>query len=193
MGLVSKESRDDNDATLIASCQRGDRAAFARLYDCHKDRVYSIALHFFRGDEAAAADITQRVFLDLIDAISQFRGGALFTTWLYRIVINRCVDATRRDRSIEPSASLPSASPSPSPALELEKKQMTAIVQAAIAELPEPFRSAVLLRHFEELSYEEMAVALQCSPGTVASRLSRAHRLLAEKLAHIRDELRIEE
>ena len=70
-----------------------------------------------------------------------------------------------------------------SPAAEWEGKVMAESVQAAVAALPEPFRMAVLLRHFDELSYEEMAVALDCSKGTVASRLSRGHRLLAEALA----------
>ena len=78
---------------IIESCRLGDRDAFRALYDLYKDRVYSIALYFFHGDPAAASDVTQQVFLKLMTSIHQFRGDAEFSTWLYRLVVNACVDA----------------------------------------------------------------------------------------------------
>ena len=176
-------NRGESDDALIAACRRGDRTALGSLYQSHKDRVYSIALHFFRGDAAVAADITQQVFLKLITDIGQFRGDSVFSTWLYRLTVNACIDASRRRKPEVAMDGLSLVNEGASPAAEWEGKVMAESVQAAVAALPEPFRMAVLLRHFDDLSYEEMAVALDCSKGTVASRLSRGHRLLAEALA----------
>ena len=183
-------NRRDTDAELIAAFQRGDRsAALAGLYQHHKDQVYSIAFYFFRGDAALAADITQQVFLKLMTDIGKFRGASEFSTWLYRMVVNTCIDASRKHkREVVPIREI-AASPdtkAKTPAAQWESKQLDENVRAAVDALPEPFRLAVLLRHFEELSYEEMAGALDCSIGTVSSRLSRAHKLLAESLAPVR-------
>src|SRR5262249_46317902 len=82
---------------LIAACQRGDREAFRQLFEAHKDRVWTIALHY-TGDSAAAHDVTQQVFLKLFTTIRQFRQSARFETWLYRLVVNVCLDEKRRWR-----------------------------------------------------------------------------------------------
>src|SRR5580698_10933707 len=84
---------------IVDSCRLGDRDAFRVLYDLYKDRVYSIALYFFHGDPTAASDVTQQVFLKLMTSIGQFRGDAEFSTWLYRLVVNACMDAARRRKS----------------------------------------------------------------------------------------------
>ena len=86
-------------AEIVAACRSGDRDAFRALYDFYKDRVYSIALYFFHGDPAAASDVTQQVFLKLMTSMGQFRGDAEFSTWLYRLVVNACMDAARRRKS----------------------------------------------------------------------------------------------
>jgi RNA polymerase sigma-70 factor, ECF subfamily len=187
---VASLNRRDTDAELIAAFQSGDRSALAGLYQLHKDQVYSVAFYFFRGDANLAADITQQVFLKLMTDIGKFRGASEFSTWLYRMVVNTCIDASRKHKKeVVPIREIAAASPDPnakSPAAQWESKQLDQNVRAAVDALPEPFRIAVLLRHFEELSYEEMAVALECSIGTVSSRLSRAHKLLAESLAPVR-------
>ena len=72
-----------------------DREAFRALYGVYKNRVYSIALYFFHGDHAVASDVTQQVFLKLMTSIGQFRGDAAFPTWLYRLVVNACLDEAR--------------------------------------------------------------------------------------------------
>src|SRR5919202_1022874 len=87
---------------VIEACQRGDREAFRLLFEAYQDRVYSISLYYFKGDEASAHDVTQQVFLKLIGKIEQFRRDAEFTTWLYRLVVNACMDEQRRRRRVIP-------------------------------------------------------------------------------------------
>lgn len=164
------------------------------LYDAYKDRVYSIAFHFFHADPEAASDVTQQVFLKLIRDIGRFRGDAAFSTWLYRLVVNACVDRTRRGRSAA-TATDPvtlDAVPATAPTHEelFARRQVAGAVQAAVAALPAKLRLAILLRYFDDLSYSDMAKAMNCSIGTVASRLSRAHRLLAQRLEPLRHEIR---
>jgi RNA polymerase sigma-70 factor, ECF subfamily len=172
-------------AQLLHACRTGDRLAFRELYDIYKDRVYSIALYFFHGDPIAASDVTQQVFLKLLANIAQFRGDAVFSTWLYRLVVNACLDEARhrKHRAIPQERSRLEAVPAPgSQEAHYLRSQLSAAVRAAVAGLPPKFRIAVLLRYFDDLSYEEMAKALSCSMGTVASRLNRGHKLLAERL-----------
>jgi RNA polymerase sigma-70 factor (ECF subfamily) len=193
---------------LIEACQKGEREAFRSLFETYKDRVWSIALHFSR-DEASALDITQQVFLKLFTCISQFRHDAAFETWLYRLVVNVCLDERRsRRRFISLSGGgssgdgddrhneaglfgLPDRDRSQK--TEQEDRQLrleiSDVVQAAVRELRPKLRIAILLKYFEGLSYEEMARVLGCSTGTVASRLNRGHKELARRLAHLRGAL----
>jgi RNA polymerase sigma-70 factor, ECF subfamily len=170
-------------AEIVAACRSGDRDAFRALYDIYKDRVYSIALYVFHGDPLAAGDVTQQVFLKLMTGMSQFRGDAEFSTWLYRLVVNACTDAARRRKSdARNSDQLETVAGPASQEEDYARAQMATSVRAAVSALPPKFRVAVLLRYFEDLSYEQMAEALHCSMGTVASRLSRGHKMLAERL-----------
>jgi RNA polymerase sigma-70 factor (ECF subfamily) len=172
-------------AEIIESCRLGDRDALRVLYDMYKDRVYSISHYFFHGDGAVAADVTQQVFLKLLTSIGQFRGSAEFSTWLYRLVVNACMDAARRRRSdavTSDRAALETFAGPSSQEDDYSREQMASSVRTAVSALPPKFRIAVLLRYFDDLSYEQMAKALHCSMGTVASRLSRAHKMLAERL-----------
>ena len=172
-------------AEVVESCRLGDRDAFRALYEVYKDRVYSISLYFLHGNAAAASDLTQQVFLKLITSIGQFRGDAEFSTWLYRLVVNACMDAARRRKSdpvFSERIELERCAVPGSQEEDYARAQMANSVRAAVSTLPAKFRIAVLLRYFEDLSYEEMAKALGCSMGTVASRLSRGHKILAERL-----------
>src|ERR1700733_12732499 len=96
--MVAGLSDREITADIIESCRLGDRDAFRALYEVYKDKVYSIALYFFHGDEAAASDTTQQVFLKLMRGISKFRGESGFATWLYRMVVNTCMDSVRREK-----------------------------------------------------------------------------------------------
>ena len=182
------ERRSSMSPEILEACRRGDRDAFRALYEAHKDRVYSIAYHFFHRDADAAGEVTQQVFLKLMREIPRFRGDAAFSTWLYRLVVNACVDRSRRRRHdvSEDPVVLDRVAARGSHEELFARHEVAVSVQRAIAALPAKLRAAILLRYFEDLSYADMAAALNCSIGTVASRLSRGHRLLAKTLAPIR-------
>ena len=184
-----RQSDREVSAEIIDCCRRGDRTAFHALYEAYKDKVYSISLYFFHGDEVAASDTTQQVFLKLITGIGRFRGDSEFSTWLYRMVVNTCLDSVkagqRREQPADAAAFASMAAPQ-SAEEDLARAEVAGTVQAALSSLPPKLRLPVLLRYFEDLSYGEMAQALNCSIGTVASRLHKGHRLLAVKLAKLR-------
>jgi RNA polymerase sigma-70 factor (ECF subfamily) len=95
--LMTRHTIDDE---ILEACRRGDREAFRQVFEAYKDRVFSIALCFFDGNEAAARDITQDVFLKLMTTISQFQNRSEFSTWLYRLVANACLDRKRSLRRL---------------------------------------------------------------------------------------------
>src|SRR6185503_1552014 len=147
-------------AGIIESCRRGDREAFGVLYEAYKNRVYSISLYFFHGDAAAAGEATQQVFLKLITGIEQFRGDSGFATWLYRLVVNTCLDGARQAKSraqVSDPGLLETLAARKSPEEDLDRSQTAQSVQAAVSALPPKFRLPILMRYFDELSYLEMA------------------------------------
>ena len=180
------------DKRVIEACQAGDREAFRLLFETYKDRVFSIAVYSFGGDETAASDVSQQIFLKLMTSIGQFRGDSAFTTWLYRLVVNACIDEQRKRRRFLPSGE--STSMSRIEERRPQEKRYARVeiadsVQAAIKQLTPKLRMAILLKYVEDLSYEEIASVLDCSKGTVASRLNRGHQALARKLVHLRNEV----
>ena len=181
---------DSIDARVIRACQQGDREAFHVLFEAYKDRVFSIA-RYSLGDEAAADDVTQQIFVKLITRISQFRGESEFTTWLYRLVINSCVDERRKRRRLLPlleNDTMSNTANQRSPETGYARREVADSVRQAISGLKPKMRLPVLLKYIDGLSYEEIAEVLGCSKGTVASRLNRAHKALAKRLGHLRDE-----
>ena len=177
---------------VISACQRGDREAFRLLFETYKDRVFSIAVYSFAGDQAAASDVTQQIFLKLMTNINQFRGDSQFTTWLYRMVANACIDEQRKRKRFLPFGEpmLPrGAIKTALQERQVARGELSDAVKLAIAEMKPEFRLPILLRYIEELSYEEIATVLGCSKGTVASRLNRGHKDLARRLAHLRDQV----
>ena len=170
---------------IIEACRRGDRDALRVLYETYKDKVYSIALYYFHGDEAMASDITQHVFLKAMTGFAQFRGDAAVSTWLYRLAANACRDrsrsAVRHEVAADP-VDLARYAVANSQDDVLLRDEELARVRTAISSLPGKLRLPVLLRYFEDMSYCDLARALGCSAGTVASRLNRGHQLLREKL-----------
>jgi RNA polymerase sigma-70 factor (ECF subfamily) len=195
-------NRTAGERELIAACQHGDREAFGQIFDLYKDRVWSVALHY-SGNETAARDITQQVFLKLFTTIQQFRHDAGFATWLYRLTANVCLDEHRRNRRVvhfglfrddedDETDEISDAqwqSVAVASDERLTQRELSESVKLAVQQLTPKLRIAILLRYFEDLSYEEMADVLGCSAGTVASRLNRGHRALAERLAHLRNQL----
>jgi RNA polymerase sigma-70 factor (ECF subfamily) len=182
---------DASGEDLIVACQRGDTGAFAQLFETHKDRVYSIALRF-SGEPATALDIAQDTFLKLLSRIGDFRGEARFDTWLYRMVANSCLDHKRRGLRIVPfveglESLMDTLRPARATVLEdLLRSEFEQSVQSVVAKLPAEQRMVVILRYTEGLAYEEISGILNCSSGTVASRLNRAHKTLERRLAHLK-------
>ena len=175
------------DGRIIEACQQGDRAAFQLLFETYKDKVFSIAV-YSSGDRSLADDITQQIFLKLFTAIRQFRGDSEFTTWLYRLVVNACLDERRRRRRLLPwgeTVEMRKTGERKPQEKQYARLEVTEAVQAAIGELKPKFRLPILLKYIEGLSYEEIASVTGCSKGTVASRLNRGHSQLAKRLSHL--------
>ena len=183
--------KESIDSRTIAACQQGDREALRVLFEEYKDRVYSIAIYSLGGDEMAAADVTQQVFLKLMTRIGQFRGNSEFATWLYRLVVNTCHDEHRKQKRFVALADsfLQTRAGSESPRKQYARKELAGRVQSAVAELKPKLRWPILLKYVEDLSYEEIATVLNCSKGTVASRLNRAHKALGRRLRHLKNEV----
>jgi RNA polymerase sigma-70 factor (ECF subfamily) len=161
---------------------------FRELFEKHKDRVYSIALRYAR-EAASAMDIAQDTFLKLMTRMEQYRGEAGFEAWLYRIVVNACLDHRRSGRRLQPLADgfLDLFRSPPDSALDgLLRDEMRELVQQAVSKLPPEQRIVVILRYTEGLAYEEIAEILKISKGTVASRLNRAHASLERRLQGVR-------
>jgi RNA polymerase sigma-70 factor (ECF subfamily) len=168
MDRCAAMNRDEVEEHLVEACQRGDRDAFRRLFEAYKDKIYSIALYFFRGDEASAEDVTQDVFLRVFTRIGQFRSEAGFGTWLYRLVSNACVDELRKRKRFVPYESMREVEDRSTPPLDAAaffRHEWNDAIQAALG-----------------------AEALGCSKGTIASRLNRCHKILAQKLGPLRDD-----
>jgi RNA polymerase sigma-70 factor (ECF subfamily) len=160
---------DANDREVIEACQRGDYDAFRVLFEALNDRVYSIALRY-SGDETTAMDIAQESFLKLLASIRDFRGEATFESWLYRIVVNTCLDHQRRGRHQRPFIEelLDAVSAPVESALHrLLRAEVETDVQRIVAKLPAEQRIVVVLRYTEGLQYQQIAEILGCSAGTV--------------------------
>src|SRR5687768_17310180 len=113
--LVAPEPRGtvkEPDRHTIELCRLGDRDALRELFDAHGARVYSIARHFFDGDDARARDVTQDVFVKVMERIGTFEGASRFSTWLYRLTVNACLDAKRAERRLVLVADPPDVAPS---------------------------------------------------------------------------------
>lgn len=170
---------------------------FEDVFARHRNRVYSIALRF-SGDHASALDISQQAFLKILSHLGDFRGGtrgeSSFDAWLYRLVANACLDHHRSNRRWLPFVdealeALQNLRGRQESALEvLVRSEQKDQIHVAIAKLHPSLRIVVVLRYTEGLSYEDIAGILHCPPGTVASRLNRAHKILERKLAHLRRE-----
>jgi len=184
-------SYEPTTAELLSDCRNGDREAMHLLYVANQRRVFSVALNFFGGDHSRAEDVTQQVFLRLFRD-NGFRGEAELSTWLYRVTINQCIDESRSIRrffgladwfkSSEPISSI-------SYGIDIERTELSSNVLAAVRSLRPKYRSPIVLKYVEELSYQEIAEVLECSIGTVSSRMNRGMKLLAEKLEHLRGEI----
>jgi RNA polymerase sigma-70 factor (ECF subfamily) len=181
---------DSRERELITKAQRGDRAAFKAIYDRYRDRVYNL-IFYSMGEELASEDILQIVFIKIYRGLPGFRFEANLATWIYRITLNECLNQQQRrgaqyvpfEAILGSNDEFDSAAP---PDLEHADKERREIIHRAMMELSPKLRDVVALKYLEGLSYEEIAAVLECAPGTVASRLSRALEQLEARLRPLR-------
>lgn len=177
-----------NERDMIERASRGDAAAFNRLMEQHERRMYAVALRMC-GNREDAQDCLQEAMLRVYRAIGGFKGQSSFSTWVYRITMNTCLDELRRKKNRQ-STSLDSLldmgwSPSDdtnAPEKQAMRSELRRNLNRAIQELPEEMRSAVVLRDIQGFSYEEIAHMLEINVGTIKSRISRGREKLREKM-----------
>jgi RNA polymerase sigma-70 factor (ECF subfamily) len=173
----------ESDAELVARARQGDEVAFEQLVRRYQRYVFNVAYRVL-GDYAEAEDMTQEAFVRAWRGLSGFQGQARFTTWLYRIVHNLCLNRLPRLRQellqIEPLEEV-LASPAPSLPDHYETQEQVAFLHTELAQLPEKYRLVLTLRYLQHLSYDEIAVALNVPMGTVKTHIHRARRLLMER------------
>ncbi len=178
----------EQELAVIRRVQRGDTDAFEALVAAYEKNVFNLALQM-TGNREDAQDMTQEAFLKAYSSLSSFRGDSKFSSWLYRIVSNVCLDFKRR-QGRRPSSSLTVeddegeniqldiADESQSPEALLERKMTREAVRAGLRQLPDEQRQILLLREIQGLSYEEIGEAMGLEAGTVKSRIFRARKKL---------------
>lgn len=193
MEETQPEAPEDPDIQLMLAFQKGEKSAFEALLRKHYRNVLNFCYRFL-GRRDSAEDITHEVFLKAYQSAAGYQPRARFRTWLYTIARNLCFNELRR-KARQMSAfgeagnrdTEHPANPMPEDALTPEdrvlRKERMAAIRAAIAELPENQRMAVILRRYDDFSYEEIAAALDTSEKAVKSLLSRAKEHLRKKLA----------
>ena len=191
---------EDPDADLMLECRAGSDEAFATLVRRYQDRVLGLAYRYI-GDRGAAEDLAQEAFLRVYKARERYEPRARFSTWLYRIVVNLCLNEIRWRKgrqtlalavATETSSNLNiemEDSSEPPPGQALEEEELAVHIRGIIGTLPENQRIAILLNKYEGLSYQEVAEAMETSVMAVKSLLTRARVKIKEKLLpYLREE-----
>jgi RNA polymerase sigma-70 factor (ECF subfamily) len=193
---INYESAED--PVLVNAAQKGDMTAFEELVARHRDRIYARAFSVVRNEEEAI-DLSQEAWVKGWQRLKQFHGDSSFSTWMTRIVINLCLDQLRR-RKRQQTDSLDALNDESggverymppvtiNPTARLERVEMRKRIDSAMQELSDAHRTVLVLHEFEQMEYKEIARTMECSIGTVMSRLFYARRKLAALLADLRGE-----
>ena len=194
--MTKDDYSSSEDRALVAAAQKGDMLAFEQLVARHRDKIYARAYSMMRNEEEAI-DLSQEAWVKGWQRLAQFQGESSFGTWMTRIVINLCLDQLRkhkrqRTESVEELAEesggverqMPVVTINPTAGLErIELRQR---IDRALSQLSYEHRTVLVLHEFEELEYKEIAKVMQCSIGTVMSRLFYARRKMAALLADLK-------
>jgi RNA polymerase sigma-70 factor (ECF subfamily) len=183
---------EDTDQELVKRVQKGDQAAFDMLFSRYQVKILNLISRYVR-DSDEVQDVAQEAFIKAYRALPRFRGESAFYTWLYRIAINTAknhlVSRSRRppsmDVDIEDADYRDDADmlrDQEDPESVMSRDQLQATIHAALADLPEDLRSALTLREFDGLSYEQIAEVLDCPVGTVRSRIFRAREFVDQRM-----------
>ena len=170
-------SEDDNE--LVARCLAGQTAAFEPIVARYQRPLFNLAVRML-GSYDAAVDATQNAFIKAYQHLDSFDSTKRFFSWIYRILKNECLNTLRDRRPSEPLP--PDLAAVGGPENDLERRERRAAVQTALRELTDEHREVILLRHFSEMSYEEIASTLEIPVKTVRARLYTARRHLAALL-----------
>ena len=194
--LEARRAEAEEDRALIEAAQSGDSRAFRKLVERHQRRAFAIAFAMVR-DENDAKDLVQEAFVRVYRGLDRFEGGSRFFTWFYRILTNLAIDLKRKPgrRELEHDdgrAALDAADEADFPFVSrfdggeplevVHRRELAARLSAALEALPPYHRGVVLMREVEGMSYEEMAVAMNVSKGTIMSRLFHARQKLQRAL-----------
>ena len=185
---------EHSDRELIRACQRGDREAFREVVERYQRKIVGVAIGMVHNQEDAL-EIAQEAFIKAYENIGRFKGESSLYTWLYRIVVNLAIDFRRRERRHPTVALEDRVGPSgdgyeetlkderlTEPFQTAQAHQIGTRVQEAINELTPDHKAVILLREVEGLSYDEISRVMQCSKGTVMSRLHYARKKLQKRL-----------
>ena len=179
---------DRQEQNWIDDARRGDQEAFAQLVHLYEKRVYALTLRMCKNP-ADAEEAAQEAFLAAWQGLAFFRGESSFSTWLYRLASNACVDVLRREVRHQAAASLddedaaidlPDGSLSPHD--EAERAELRQQIEAGLSALPEEYRQVLILREMHQRSYDEIAEILALDLGTVKSRINRGRKRLRKIL-----------
>lgn len=180
------------DEDLVLRVQRGDKSAFDLLVIKYQHKIVQLVNRYIK-DPSEAQDVAQEAFIKAYRALGNFRGDSAFYTWLYRIAINTAknylVSRSRRSsdyqvdiQDAEAIENAPQLQGMETPERLLLNQEIIDTIKTAIDKLPEEMRTAIMLREFEGMSYEEIAQAMDCPVGTVRSRIFRAREAIDNKL-----------
>lgn len=178
----------DDDFSLVKRFIDGDESAFAVLVQRHKEKVRNI-IYLTMNSSNSVDDIAQDVFLTVYRNLRNFRFESQFTTWLYRITVNKCKDYMRKIKIRNIFTPIKEAEGKAEDKIAPENNDIAILVHKAIGKLPEKLRIPLLLKDIEGMSYQEIAETVQCEIGTVKSRIFRAREGLKTILKPYEEEL----
>ena len=190
---------EQDDVALVSACQVGDQDAFALLVQRHQRFIFNLVFRMLEQYEEAN-EVTQETFLAAWQGLPRFRGEARFSTWLYRIAYNcalKQLEQRNRDQALQLAIQVKQANQridnDERLGSEIETYERQAIVREHLSKLPAKYRIVLVLRHLQEMTYEEMAEILTIPIGTIKTHLFRARNLLKERLEALENEWKARE